>query len=202
MSPRKAIGLVAGFTLWLACIAAGFCAIQRYSAKAGPARVPDSTFETFFAAHRQSGRPLLVMAVHPLCPCTSASLAELGDLLARSHGTCDALLLQYHPLHGTPEWPVDTSPRQLGGVSVAVVLDQGGKIGTALGAETSGHAVLVDARGTVRFHGGLTIARNHRGRSPAQDAILEILAGGQPKLTTAPVYGCTFGPETGTEGTQ
>jgi hypothetical protein len=85
---------------------------------------------------------------------------------------------------------------------VPVILDRGGAIGTALGAATSGHTVLIDAGGEIRFHGGLTIARDHRGRSPGQDAILEILAGGQPALKSTSVYGCTFGPECGREGTQ
>jgi len=116
-------------------------------------------------------------------------------MLARSRGACDALLLQYHPLQGTPDWPIDTSPRLLGGVGVKVLLDQGGKIAAALGAETSGHIVFVDAQGTVRFHGGLTIARGHRGRSPAQDAMLEIMKGGHPVLVSAPVFGCALESE-------
>lgn len=195
MLPKKIIGLAAGVTLWVGGITAAFCTLQRYSMSDGPARAPGGEIGAFFAAHRQPGRPLLVMAVHPLCPCTDASLDELGDLLARSHGACDAVLLQYHPLHGTPEWPVDTSPRKLGGVGVKVLLDHGGKIAAALGAETSGHLVFMDAQGTVRFHGGLTVARGHHGRSPAQDAILEIIGGGRPVLVSAPVFGCALESE-------
>jgi hypothetical protein len=189
--PRQITGIIV-VVLWVAGIAAGFGALQRYSSKAGPAQAPDRRAEKHLASYRHPGRAVLVMAIHPLCPCTDASLAELGDLLARSRGGCDAVLLQYHPSDGTPEWPVDTTPRLLGGVKVPVVLDRGGEIASAIGAETSGHAVLVDAAGKVRFHGGLTIARSHRGRSPAQDAILEVLAGGHPTMTTAPVYGCTL----------
>jgi hypothetical protein len=190
--PKQITGIAAIVVLWVAGIAAGFGALQRYSSKAGPARGPDVQAEIHLASFRHPGRAVLVMAIHPLCPCTEASLAELGDLLARSRGACDAVLLQYHPSDGTPDWPVDTTPRVLGGVKVPVVLDRGGEIASAIGAETSGHAVLVDATGAVRFHGGLTIARGHRGRSPAQDAILDVLAGGHPTMSTAPVYGCTL----------
>lgn len=192
MLPRKIVGLTIGITLWVGGITAAFCALQHYSVSEGSARVPGDDSGAFFAAHRQPGRPLLVMAVHPLCPCTDASLDELGDLLARSHGACDALLLQYHPLHGAPDWPVDTSPRKLGGVMVKVVLDEGGKMAAQIGAETSGHVVYMDAGGVIRFHGGLTIARGHRGRSPAQDSILDNLGGGQTGLFSAPVYGCSL----------
>jgi hypothetical protein len=71
--------------------------------------------------------------------------------------------------------------------------DPDGRVASTLGAETSGHCVLVDAQGTVRFYGGLTIARGHRGLSPAQDAILQMVAGRRPALAFAPVYGCALG---------
>jgi hypothetical protein len=194
MSRRRTMGLGAGIVLWLSCIVIGFCALQRYAAKAGPSRPPQNA-EEFFAAHRTSHRPLLVMMVHPRCPCSDASLAELGDLLARSHGGCDALLLQYHPGEDSPDWSRDVSPRVLGGVHVPVVLDRGGKLAATLGAGTSGHVVFADAKGDMRFTGGLTTSRGHRGRAPGQDAILEVLGGGEPTITAAPVYGCALTPE-------
>jgi hypothetical protein len=194
MSRRKVIGLSTGVALWIGCVAAGFCALQHYSAGAGAAFAPREA-EEFFSAHRQLNRPLVVMAVHPRCPCTSVSLAELGDFLARSRGACDALLLQYHPENPDPDWSADELPTRLGGVRVGVLLDPGGKIATTLGAATSGHVIFVDAQGTVRFAGGITIARGHRGRSPAQDAMLDVLNGSHPEIVSAPVYGCALAAE-------
>ena len=190
MWSKNRLRLVVGLSLWLVGIVAGFGALQAYSARAGPARAPSDPAYAFLAAHQTPGRPLLVMAVHPRCPCTDASLAELGDLLARSKGGCDALLLQYHPAG----WPAEPAFQILGGVRVPVVPDPNGATADKLGAETSGHCIFVDARGAIRFYGGLTVARGHRGRSPAQDAILEVVAGGSPGLTSAPVYGCALSP--------
>lgn len=194
MSRGKVICLTSAVAAWIGCVAAGFCALQEYSAGAGAAFLPNNPDE-FLAAHRQPNRALVVMAVHPRCPCSSASLAELGDFLARSRGACDALLLEYHPETADSDWPTDTLPRQLGGVDVERMLDRGGKLASALGAATSGHVVFVDARGTLRFAGGITIARGHRGRSLAQDAMLEVLKGGHPDTISAPVYGCALAPE-------
>jgi hypothetical protein len=194
MSRKGAINLVAATALWMSCIAAGFGTLQQYSAKAGAAH-PPRNLEQFLAAHRQPGRPLLVMAVHPRCSCSEASLAEFGDLLARSRGACDALLLQYHPEQAGSDWPADASPRRLGGVPVNVLLDRGGNIASALGAATSGHVVFADSHGALRYSGGLTASRGHRGRTPAQDAILGVLAGSKPALSFAPVYGCVLTPE-------
>jgi hypothetical protein len=187
---KNRLRLAVGLSLWLAGVVACFAALQAYSARAGTSRAPTDLGTAFLAAHQAAGRPLLVMAVHPRCPCTDASLAELGDLLARSHGACDALLLQYHPAG----WPAEPAFQMLGGVRVPVVPDADGRTAEKLGAETSGHCILGDARGAIRFYGGLTIARGHRGRSPSQDAILEVVTGGSPRLTSAPVYGCALSP--------
>ncbi len=194
MSVWKVIGLGAGVTLWLGCIAAHFCALQHYSAQAGAAHTPRDPNE-FFSAHRQPGRPLLVMAIHPRCPCSDASLAELGDLLARSHGRCDALIIQYQPVDQTSGWPTHSAPQRLGGVRVNVLLDAGGKIASTLGAATSGHVVFADAQGKIRFTGGITTSRGHRGRAPAQDAILKLLSGSKSDARSTPVYGCALEPE-------
>jgi hypothetical protein len=191
MVPKKSCKLAVGLAIWLIGIGGGFAALQAYSATAGASRAPANGAIDFLAAHRAPGRPLLVMAVHPRCPCTDASLVELGDLLARSQGACDALILQYHPTG----WPVGAASQSLGGVRVPVVEDPEGRMAAILGAETSGHCVLMDDRGVIRFYGGLTIARGHVGRSPAQDAILRIVAGGAGPLSSAPVYGCALGPE-------
>lgn len=195
MSTHKIFALAAALVAWVAALTTGFAALQRYAATAGRASPPGARAAELLAQQRHPGRGLIVMAVHPLCPCTDASLAELGDLLARSRGMCDALILQYEPAQPPADWPERVANRQLGGVRVPVLLDGSGELASALGAQTSGHALFVDAAGVIRFHGGLTLARGHRGRSPAQDAILSLLAGQRPAVTTAPVFGCALAPE-------
>ena len=192
MPARKAILLGLGVFTWIGAIATSFGALQRYAGTAGHAQAPLQQAAEVIAAYRVPGRPLLIMAVHPACPCTAASLDELGDLLARGRGACDALLLEYQPLHPPANWPRPEKERLLGGQRVPVIADPAGRLGTLLGAHTSGHVVFTDAQGTVRFHGGITLARAHRGRSPAQDAILAQLAGHRAQLTEAPVYGCSL----------
>ena len=80
------------------------------------------------------------------------------------------------------------------GREVPVVADRNGQMAAQLGAETSGHVVLFDAAGQVRYHGGLTRSRGHRGKSPAQDAMLTVLSapGSVAEAQTAPVYGCAL----------
>ena len=54
------------------------------------------------------------------------------------------------------------------------------------------YLVLLDAAGAIRFQGGITLARGHRGRAPAQDAILAALAGRAAAIPAAPVFGCAL----------
>jgi hypothetical protein len=175
--------------LWLGGLAGGFSALQAYAGRPGRIAAPSASAQPWLEAHRRPGRPLLVMAVHARCPCTDASLAELGDFLARTHGQCDALLLRYSPDPAAAPQPGET--RQLGGVTVPLLADPEGRLAASLGALTSGSAVLMDAAGQIRFHGGLTLERGHRGRSPAQDALLAFVADRHATaLPAAPVYGC------------
>jgi hypothetical protein len=189
MPSRRFIFILILSILWLGGLAGGFAALQGYAGRPGRLAAPGSAAAPWLEAHRRPGRPLVVMAVHARCPCTDASLAELGDFLARSRGECDALLLRYSPDPDRAPRPGET--RELGGVAVPVVADPDGRLAATLGALTSGSAVLMDAAGRIRFHGGITLERGHRGRSPAQDAMLALVADHHASaLPVAPVYGC------------
>lgn len=191
MSPRRPKLLLALAALWLVGLVGGFAALQAYAGRAGRIAAPGPGATAWLEAHRQAGRPLVVMAVHARCPCTDASLAELGDFLARTRGTCDALLLRYSPDPASA--PLAGETRSLGGLDVPLLADPDGRLAAGLGALTSGSVVLMDADGKIRFHGGLTLERGHRGRSPAQDAMLALVADRHARaLGHAPVYGCAL----------
>lgn len=190
----RPLHLAAGFAVWLAALAVCSAALHYYSNTEGGTAAPQADATELLNRYRQPGRPLVAMALHPNCSCSTASLAELGDLLARSRGQCDALLIELQPTKATGHWPLART-RELGGVPVQAIADLDGKIARQIGALTSGHVVLLDAQGAIRFRGGITVSRGHRGRSPGQDAILATLGGQPPALLSTPVYGCALLPE-------
>lgn len=190
----RPLHLAAGFAVWLAALAVSSAALHYYSSVEGGVAAPQAGATALLDRYRQPGRPLVAMALHPNCSCSEASLAELGDLLACSRGTCDAVLLEFQPSSGTAHWPAPKA-RELGGVQVRAIADVDGKVARQLGALTSGHVVFVDAQGAIRFRGGITVSRGHRGRAPGQDAILATLGGQPAALATTPVYGCALLPE-------
>lgn len=192
MRSSRTLILVAGFLLWAGCVAAAFCGLQRYSATPGEQREPTLDAERVLSELRQPGRALMVMALHPRCPCSDASLYEMQRLLAEIGDSCDGVILWYHPRIKAAGWPSRPNEMAPGKARARVVDDPDGELSSALGALTSGHVTLVDASGRVRFTGGLTISRGHRGPSPGQVAIRQILGGEPPVATSAPVFGCSL----------
>src|SRR5262245_28102113 len=113
MPTPKVMPLATALSAWIVCLVGGFAALQHYAATPGAAGTPAEGAERLLAAHRRPEHGLVVMAVHPSCPCTEASLAELGDLLARSQGRCDALILEYAPEPLPANWAASAPVHEL-----------------------------------------------------------------------------------------
>ena len=59
-------------------------------------------------------------------------------------------------------------------------------------ATTSGHAMLFDRGGRLRFSGGITDARGHEGDNDGRDAVVSIINGGDRMPAATPVFGCSL----------
>lgn len=182
-----------GLVVWLGGVAAGSAWLWRYentpaaethSAVSWPSNTPMSL---------TTGRPTLVLAVHPQCPCSRASLAELATIVGRAQGRFAAHVLFYKPQDAAPDWEKTDLWRAAGEIpGVSRWTDDEGRLAKGFGATTSGQALLFDAVGALRFNGGITVSRGHVGDNPAVDAILEIIRGGHPSRTRSPVFGCSL----------
>ena len=77
-----------------------------------------------------------------------------------------------------------------------------GTLPRKLGAETSGHVVLYDEAGNLRFSGGITRSRGHVGESDGARALSALLNGSPATSGNFPVFGCRlFTPEAGAQRT-
>jgi len=131
------------------------------------------------------------MFVHPKCPCSQASLAELAEILAEVPGIADALVVFVKPDGAEGDWdqtPLRASAKQLRGV--CVLSDDLGVRAKQFGAKTSGHVVLYDAQGTLLFSGGITRSRGHAGESPGRRSLLAALRHQPVEQPTTSVFGC------------
>ncbi|MBX3404089.1 MAG: hypothetical protein KF699_11825 [Phycisphaeraceae bacterium] len=181
---------------WLGSIAAGIGTMARFDWTPGSAGPAPRTWPPACAIKHDFNRPTLVVAIHPRCPCSAATLTQVEALAERHAAECRLIVLMLAPSVDDPAWtnaPAWRAARSIAGVEV--VADALGGIAGAFGARTSGHAVLFGRDGRLMFSGGLTLSRAHEGVGPGAAAVDVLIRGGEA-ANSAPVFGCAlFGPD-------
>jgi hypothetical protein len=198
LGPRTLLALqVAAVVLWAVAIATGTLFALRYettAAETQPVSTDDSLDADAGGPHDDDAtadRPELVMFVHPRCPCSRASLAELERLMAACDGRLRCRVVFVRPASSAPGWErSELWDRAAGIPGVRAVVDPGGDEARRFAARASGEAFLVLPSGQVAFHGGLTPGRGHEGDNAGRAAVEVIVAGRTPACTETPVYGC------------
>jgi hypothetical protein len=140
--------------------------------------------------------PTIVLFLHPFCSCSDATFTELNQVLERRDPSrpapvIDVLFVRYDPAWKPGEYWRDAE--KLPGAHVR--WDEDGKQARLFGATTSGFVLLYDARGQLRFHGGITGSRGHRGDNYGENRLLQALEtpAGAPVLDlVSRVFGCAL----------
>jgi hypothetical protein len=104
----------------------------------------------------------VIMFVHPDCPCTRASRAELAEIAS-------------------------TAPPTAAFIITSDLVEA-----RRFGAQTSGDVVVYDAAGTLRFQGGITISRGHVGHNLGHVRVDAIVHGATTGVAQTPVFGCAL----------
>jgi hypothetical protein len=181
----------AGLVAWCAATAGGFFLLMRYDNTPGPAARSPAAWPADSRIRPDGKRPCLVVALHPRCPCSRATVAELEELMRSCGDRLESHVFFYAPEGAGAEW-ADTdlwdSAASIPGVTVWC--DGGGAEGRHFGAVTSGHAVLYSAGGELIFCGGLTPARGQTGDNTDRGAILAHVRGKESGVERAAVFGC------------
>lgn len=178
--------------VWCGAVLGGMTALARYSNTAGPVAEPPTRLPPDSALRAAPGRFLLVMLAHPMCPCTRASLAELEAVMAHAGGRADAHVLFLRPERAEAGWEEGALWQRAAAIpGVTVHKDAGGVEAQRFGATTSGHVVLFDAAGRLRFSGGITGSRGHEGNNSGRAAV-EALLRAEEGPARHPVYGCAL----------
>jgi len=184
--------------VWAVLLAFAMYALERY--RMTPAAVAAAATDRAAPATRPAqlphhpGRLMLVMCLHPRCPCSRASLDELEVLLTcAGPDRIDANVIIVEPDDAPAGWSRgelwDHASRIPG---VTVRADPAARDAIALGASISGDVRLFAADGRLLFAGGITDGRGHDGDNAGVDAIVQ-LARGQAVAAAVdhtPVYGC------------
>lgn len=179
--------------LWLIAVGSGVGVLMQYASTPGDPGGPPPVWPVDSAIRPPRGRPVLLVMAHPRCPCTRASLEELGRLMVRGLGRLDARVVFFAPAVADEDWwktDLWTSAAAIPGVEV--YLDRDAAEARRFKTETSGHSLLYDAQGRLMFSGGITVARGHAGDNAGLGAI-EALVGGETAVRRqTPVFGCAL----------
>lgn len=182
--------------IWLAMVVAGFGWLAAYEVR--PGRVGDVSQTWPGASHleRDQVRWTLVMFLHPHCPCSQASLQELGELQSAHPSQLHAHLVFCKP-RGVPDgWEQTANWREASALpDVELVSDENDAERRVFGALTSGETLLYDASGTLRYRGGITQARGRTGPSEGRSVVEALLRGEAPPRQQGPVFGCPLAAE-------
>ncbi len=179
--------------LWLLACAGGLLGLWRYESRPSDPGAPPIAWPSIDLRHASDG-PTLVMVAHPRCPCTRASLAELDELLRDAPAGVRSYVVFSVPDGVEPGWEngelLDRA-RAIRGVTA--VVDHGGRIAVdAFHVAASGHVLVYDASGALRFSGGITGARGHVGDNVGRQRVLALLTGHRPDADHSHVYGCAL----------
>ena len=89
---------------WLAINVIGFAFVLQYETTPGVAAHSPTTWPPATAISRQPGVNTLILAVHPHCPCTRATLGELASIMAHTDRRLQACVLFLTPANCDPDW--------------------------------------------------------------------------------------------------
>jgi len=188
VSWRRAL-LYAGLTTWLAVIVGTLALVWRYKLTPGPLAEAPERWPTASALVFEPRVANVVMFAHPQCPCTRASMTELGRLADETHGRVKIHVVLLRPDGAEAGFEDGAIKDRAIALGADVFVDVDGREAARFGAVVSGSTVVYANDGALVFRGGLTIARGHEGRGPAHDRILAAIAS-NGSISTAPTYGC------------
>jgi len=179
--------------LWFIGIGVGMTFLWNYQNAPGRSGAALAQWPAHSSIVRPRQGAFLIMAVHPHCPCTRASLGELALLMTRLQGQLSARILFYKPKGFDAAWEKTDlwqDATRIPGVTVQA--DAEGVEARRFGAFTSGQTMVYDGAGRLLFSGGITPSRGHWGDSLGFQMIVSQITQPQRNPFHAPVFGCSL----------
>lgn len=193
MTQVSRLAIVGSLALWAAGIVFGTRYANNYSGTPGISSPSVDHWPTHSLLALSSTRDTIVIAIHPQCPCSNASVEELRNAVARSgeHPLIYALI--YQPNNEPADWaetPVVRAAQAIPGSHIFI--DRTGSEMERFHARVSGDVFLYDVEGRIRFKGGVTSSRGNVGESGGGVALTALLRHENLPVTHTPVFGCSL----------
>ncbi len=176
--------------VWLASVVSGFLLLGSYQGRPGPSGAPPARWPEGTPLRLDPALPTLLIFLHPLCPCSNASVDELAEVAESYRGRLAVQAILYRPDAGAEAWGSGGTIVEESAPGLLRWWDDGGRLGRRFGVETSGHVLFFDPGGSLRFSGGITPSRGHRGPNPGLEALASRVLGSASEPGRSPVFGC------------
>ena len=162
-----------------------------YELRAGAPGVAQDSWPRDNFVNQNETSATLIMAVHPQCPCTEASIYELNRLMTRCQGRLRTTALFIKPQTMPEAWARTKRFDAVNAIPGAhAEIDVDGAECERFGMQTSGDIRLFDRAGKLLFSGGITEFRGHAGDNASFDAAVAAIESGAPASVSTPVFGC------------
>jgi hypothetical protein len=183
---------------WGVICVVGTSFLWRYESAPGAVGEVPAHWPSQSALSRDANRDTLVLAIHPHCPCSRATIRELSRVMTRCQSGLNTLVLFVKPHEMPDDWAhtdLWSSAQAIPGVSVRQDVD--GQEAQRFGAMTSGQCALYSRSGELLFEGGITFSRGHEGDNEGDDAIIDAVTSGHGSgpVAKTDVYGCPLESE-------
>lgn len=181
---------IAAGAFWLAAVLGAFGMLNTYAFTPAPLAEGVPQWPPGSALAPSNDAATLLVFVHPKCPCTRATLAEIDRLLPHVAGRITPIVVAVEP-DGAGDWRSAANVRYFENHPlVRTVFDRGGAEARAFGATTSGETFLYAAGGRLLFQGGVTAGRGHEGDNAAKDALRAAIERPGQAVLRRPAFGC------------
>jgi len=178
---------------WIVCAGLGVTKMLQYELTPSAGAAAPAAWPQAATIDRDRTRPTLVLFLHPQCPCSRATLAELERLIADCEQQFALRIVFVLPEAGGDAWQQTALVHKAENIEpTAISFDVGGVEAATFGARTSGQAILYAADGQLLFRGGLTPSRGHEGDNAGRLALSSLLRNRQSNCTQTAVFGCSL----------
>src|SRR5260221_9523010 len=189
---ERTLFLIVG-VCWVVAVSVGLSVLWAYENGPGDAANAPAQWPVASRLPAPHHRPALVLLLHPQCPCSHATVAELARLMTHVQDRVEAHVLFLQPRGMSESWAKSDLWKNAAAIpGVDVRLDEGGAEAQRFGGATSGETLLYDTAGHLRFNGGITGSRGHEGDNAGRSALESILGGGTSGTPSTFVFGCAL----------
>jgi hypothetical protein len=183
---------------------AGFYLLLRFDGTPAQQHYAPSLWPESAGIAFPAGKPALLVFLHPMCPCSRATLDELNGVLSRVPKTA---LPEIHLLFvrsiRNPDWNGGDLWERASGIPNAIrQWDEGGRIAVRFAARTSGATLLYGVKKDLLFQGGITGSRGHEGDNLGAERLLAALETGRRAANLTQLFGCALAIDHPQEGSR